>query len=341
MSTRAMGEHLASADFLSARTAADRPGRAPLRAAWNIASCGSPALDFDAPFLAGSQAKMYTAACVLLLARSGALSLEDPVTRYVPECPPGITVRSLLSHRSGLGDHVLALLSGMFPATGTSPADLIALAVVHANSFQKGPVFYTNTGYFLLATLVERIADSSLAAFGAENFFRPLRMRRTNFVDSSSPGVAPLLAQVDEIISRDGLPAPAAKTLLDLGKGGGNLLTTLKDSLAFGHALMAEDSRFTLRHSDFQEESPGDDDLSRRSRYALGMEGVPMGDRRIWGHRGHFLSASSATFIDPPSRAVVAYVLQRRCRRELKPTREFLSTCDRLAEFALLGDAVA
>ncbi len=62
----------------------------------------------DTVFQSGSVGKQFTAAAVMLLVQDGRLSLDDPVTRYVPEAPPewsAIRIRHLLTHTAGIPDY--------------------------------------------------------------------------------------------------------------------------------------------------------------------------------------------------------------------------------------------
>ena len=74
----------------------------------------------DTIFEAGSVAKQFTAAAVLLLARDGKLSLDDPVRKYIPEVPAydhPITIRQMLMHMSGLRDWGSVASIGGWPRT--------------------------------------------------------------------------------------------------------------------------------------------------------------------------------------------------------------------------------
>ena len=87
---------------------ADVKGEPVVRAAYGMAD-----LEHDVPFTVdtisspGSVAKQFTAAAVLLLARDGKLSLDDPARKYLPELPPSaaeVTIRQMLNHTAGLRD---------------------------------------------------------------------------------------------------------------------------------------------------------------------------------------------------------------------------------------------
>jgi CubicO group peptidase (beta-lactamase class C family) len=139
-----------------------------------------------------STSKQFTAACVLLLAQRGRLSLADDVRRYVPELPPytaRITLDELLHHTGGLPDYVeLLAASGRRYQELTTDADALAvLAAQPAPLFAPGTEYkYSDTGYFLLSLVVQRVTGRTLRDFAAENFFGPLGMRDTAFLDDLS-----------------------------------------------------------------------------------------------------------------------------------------------------------
>ncbi|MEO8432280.1 MAG: serine hydrolase [Acidobacteriota bacterium] len=143
----------------------------------------------DTVFDIGSVAKQFAAASIVLLSRDGKLSLDDPIRRHVPELPAWadpVTIRHLLHHTSGLRDYTnLLSLAGARSADVTT--DREALEIL---SRQKGVDFpagsgyrYSNTGYFLLSVVVERVSGRSLRDFARERIFRPLRMRSTEYMN--------------------------------------------------------------------------------------------------------------------------------------------------------------
>ena len=137
----------------------------------------------------GSAAKQFAAASVVLLARDGKLSLDDPIRRWVPELPPSadpVTLRQLLHHTSGLRDYTdLLSLAGARSADVTTDREAIEML-----SRQKGVDFaagsqyrYSNTGFFLLSVVVQRASGKPLRDFAGERIFRPLRMRSTQYMN--------------------------------------------------------------------------------------------------------------------------------------------------------------
>lgn len=144
----------------------------------------------DTIFEAGSVSKQFTAAAVLLLARDGKLSLDDPARKYVPELPDygaPLTIRHMLHHTSGLRDWgEIASIAG-WPRTSrvhTHAHVLDILSRQKALNFPSGTQYsYSNSGYNLAAIIVSRVSGKSFADFSRERIFEPLGMTRTSWRD--------------------------------------------------------------------------------------------------------------------------------------------------------------
>jgi CubicO group peptidase (beta-lactamase class C family) len=167
----------------------DKGGMPLLRRAYGMAN-----LETGTPWTtntiseSGSVAKQFTAAAVVLLARDGVLSLEDDITKWIPEVKGfgrKITVRHLLTHTSGLPDRYTLHQVQNRPAgeTDHDNREVIAmLAGLRELNFDPGEDYeYSNTGYIVAATIVERASGKSLQAFTSERIFRPLGMDDTRW----------------------------------------------------------------------------------------------------------------------------------------------------------------
>jgi CubicO group peptidase (beta-lactamase class C family) len=148
-------------------------------------------------FHVASVTKPFTALSILLLARDGTLSIDDDVRRHVPEWagPPGVTLRHLLAHTSGVREAYL-LIEMAAPETGRSTHDQL----VDLLARQRGPsdppgrrYAYNNGAYVLLADIVKRASGRSLRAFAEERIFRPLGMQHTHLHDDPAE-IVPALA---------------------------------------------------------------------------------------------------------------------------------------------------
>jgi CubicO group peptidase (beta-lactamase class C family) len=195
-------------------------------------------------FNAGSVSKQFTAAAVLLLASDGKLALDDDVRKYLPELPPRehkITIEQLLGHTSGLRDfRATDWLTGR-DALPQNNTDVLAYAArQHGLNHAPGEShLYTNTGYALLAIIVERASGQPFADFTRERLFKPAGMEHTQWetdVQRLVPYRSAGYAEAEP--AHDGRPArfalmPTARHVV----GNGGLLTTVGDLLRWSAAL--------------------------------------------------------------------------------------------------------
>lgn len=137
----------------------------------------------------GSTSKQITAASILLLAQDGKLSLDDEVRKHIPELPDygtPITIRHLLHHTSGIRDYadVMAMSGFNFEDVTTDGDGLAAIARQKKLNFKPGSEYlYSNSGYFLLAQIVERVSGKRMREFAQERIFGPLGMTNTQILD--------------------------------------------------------------------------------------------------------------------------------------------------------------
>src|SRR5262245_44561822 len=144
----------------------------------------------DTIFEAGSVSTQFTAAAVLLLARDGKLSLDDPVRKYLPELPDygrPLLIRHMLTHSSGLRDWGNVASIGGWPRTSRVYTHAHVLEIVsHQRSLNFPPgdhYSYSNTGYNLAAMIVSQVSGMSFADFTRTRIFEPLGMTRTSWRD--------------------------------------------------------------------------------------------------------------------------------------------------------------
>ncbi len=156
---------------------------------------GEANLDYQLPngptmvYYMGSVSKQFTAAVAALLALEGRISLEDDVRRYVPELPDygrTVTIRHLIHHTSGLRDiYTLMSLAGIRMEDVLPDEDALALIARQKElDFLPGEEYlYSNSGYWLLGQIVERVTGTSLREAARARIFEPLDMHDTHFHD--------------------------------------------------------------------------------------------------------------------------------------------------------------
>jgi CubicO group peptidase (beta-lactamase class C family) len=259
-------------------------GRTLLSRAYGMAE-----LEHDVPntpetvFEAGSVSKQFTAASVVLLARQGRLSLDDDVRRWIPEVPDygtPITLRHLLNHTSGLRDWgSVVQLAGWPRGTRIHTHAHVLDVVSHQSALNFTPgaeYLYSNTGYNLLAMVVERASGVSFAEFSRRELFEPLGMTSTQWRDDFTrvvKGRAQAYAWSENAWHQQ-MP-------FENIYGNGGLLTTVGDLLRWNQALTDR----TIAGLDTME-TQGVLTNGRRIEYAMGLMVAPYRGTREVSHSG-------------------------------------------------------
>ena len=141
----------------------------------------------DTRICIGSVSKQITAACIAILAEEGRLDLEADIKHYLPELDnfnTGINIRQLLDHTSGIRDYSnLMFLQGKNFDDYVSREEVLELLTRQKDlNFHPGDQsVYSNSGYFLLGEIVQRVSGKSLQEFADEKLFQPLGMKRTAY----------------------------------------------------------------------------------------------------------------------------------------------------------------
>ena len=149
----------------------------------------------------GSVAKQFTAAAVMLLVNDGKLKLDDDARTVLPELPVygrPITFRNLLTHTSGLREWSNLVAWQGWPRGTRVHTQRDAFELIthqQALNYPVGDFYsYTNSGFLLLRTVVERLSGMPFAQFTAQRIFAPLGMTNTQWRDDFTR-VVPGLAQ--------------------------------------------------------------------------------------------------------------------------------------------------
>jgi D-alanyl-D-alanine dipeptidase/CubicO group peptidase (beta-lactamase class C family) len=147
---------------------------------------GGPPLPPDAVFRVASISKLYTATAIMVLVERGAVDLDAPVTRYLPDFAPQnpfgvpVTVRHLLGHRSGLVRE--GPIGNYFDASEASLDATVAALNATALTHAPGAGFkYSNPGFGVLGAIVERVTAQPFAAAVDELVLRPLQLHASAF----------------------------------------------------------------------------------------------------------------------------------------------------------------
>ncbi|MGH1516905.1 serine hydrolase domain-containing protein [Chryseobacterium sp. JK1] len=141
-------------------------------------------LDVKSTFELASVSKQFTAAGIVLLQKAGKLNYDDKISKYIPELSfyDKITVRNLLNHTSGLPDYMELLEKNWDKTQFATNDDIIREFAKYKPTLEFEPnqqFEYSNTGYALLASIIERVSKKNFGEFLSQNIFKPLGMDHT------------------------------------------------------------------------------------------------------------------------------------------------------------------
>ncbi len=188
-------------------------------------------------FRLASLTKEFTAMAVMILAEAGKLNIDDPITKFFPEFPDygrALTVRHLLNHTSGLMDY-----EDINPKGTTLPVlDINVLRLLMQQDhtlFPPGSKFqYSNSGYALLALIVERVSGRTFAAFLRQEIFEPLGMKNSVAYE---PGISSVTNRAFGYTPADGAWRLHDQSLTSSVLGDGGIYSSVEDLFKWDQAL--------------------------------------------------------------------------------------------------------
>ena len=185
----------------------------------------------DSKFYIPSTTKQFTAACIALLSMEGKIGLDDDIRNYLPEIPDygeKITIRHLVHHTSGLRDYlVLMYFSGeSFEDYFSIDDGIKKLKKQKALNFSPGEKYqYSNSGYILMAEIVNRTSGMTIRQYADKHIFQPLGMKHTFFNDDHKQITKNRV--ISYLVQEDGSYKRFLQHFDALGDG--NLTTTVND----------------------------------------------------------------------------------------------------------------
>jgi CubicO group peptidase (beta-lactamase class C family) len=251
----------------------------------------------------GSITKQFTAAAVLQLVEQGRVRLADTLGAYLPQYPRwgGVTVRQLLNHTSGIPNYTASARWAARMRDALPPDSVLAFVVDAPMQFAPGARFaYSNTNYFLLGRVLERVAGQPYADVMRERFFAPLGMRTAGYCPDEPAGP-------DDARGYDGpgAPRPAAPISMTSPYSAGALCMSVPDFLRWQEALT---SGRVLSPATYARMSTGDSLASgARIAYGWGLVAGTVAGHRVVDHGGDIngFSADQLWLPDDSLRVVV------------------------------------
>ena len=259
-------------------------------------------------FEIGSVSKQFTAVLILQLMEQRQLTLDDKIQKYLPEIPGewyDITIRQLLGHTSGIPDYESIASYGIYKER--LPAhEIINIAHSAPLDFEPGEKYrYSNTGYFLLARIIERVAGQSFSEMLSNRIFKPIGatvMRDSDpntIIKNRCSGYARTMSRIEN------RPANEPSTALGVGGLVSDVHDLVKWDLAlYGNEVLSEESKKLMW-------TPGVLNNGERTNYGLGWRLDPYKGNREQYHYGMTAGfvANSTRF---PDRKLTFIVLANR-----------------------------
>lgn len=225
-------------------------------------------LTMESAFQLASVSKPVTALAILMLKDEGKLNIDDSLRKYIPQLPyPGITIRHLLTHRSGLPNYMY-FAEELWPDKATPMTNLDVIDLMVANNIKPYSLpdkryNYCNTNFVLLAYIVERITGIRFEDFVRTRIFQPLNMKNSSIYNkNTSP------ENTNPVIGYPSTRHAAENTYMNGVVGDKGVYASAYDLLKLDQALYTDKlvSQATLREAF----TPQHTDLRSHDNYGLG-----------------------------------------------------------------------
>ncbi len=261
----------------------------------------------------GSISKQFTAAAVLLLEQQGKLSIEDSVSKYLPELTRAneVTIRMVLSHTSGYQDYWPEdyLMPPMFEATTSQ--HILDVWGKKALDFDPGTKWqYSNTNFVIAGRIVEMVSGEPLMQFLEEHIFHPLAMKEVWNSDATKLGGTDAQGYSRYAL---GPLRPAPKEGAGWMFAAGELAMPAYDLAQWDISLM---NRALLDKRSYDEMfAPVKLKDGSNSNYGLGLFVRDMSGHLLYEHSGEVMGFTSENYVFPNEKVAIAVLTNQDAAR--------------------------
>lgn len=203
-------------------------------------------LKIDSQFELASISKTMTGTAILMLAEQGKLKLDQTVNQFFPDFPyPGITIRMLLSHRSGLMNYVYFVdriwkSQHKSESKGITNADVMKLIAEYKPGVYTKPnvqFHYNNSNFMILGAIIEKVTGRPYSQFMKQNIFTPCGMKHTAVYSKAEYDKIPV-----DVVGHDRTwRYSVVQNFLDGPVGDKGIYSTVKDLYLFDRCLRRGD----------------------------------------------------------------------------------------------------
>lgn len=257
-------------------------------------------------FRIGSITKQFTAAGIMLLMEEGQLSLEDKLSKFMPDFPRAdeVTIRHLLTHTSGIHSYTGKRdwqQGGM--RRDMSSGQMIAYIKEDPYDFDPGAKYmYNNSAYYMLGIIIEKLSGQSLADFYKQRLFDKVGMPNTSYEDSRqivlnrAAGYAP-------VQDKPGAFTNASYISMTQPGAAGGLISTVTDLARWSHSLF--NGKVVKPESFRQMTTPAKLTNGESTTYGFGLQLGKLDSRDRIFHGGGINGFNSAMSTFPAERLTI------------------------------------
>ncbi len=274
----------------------------------------------------GSITKTFVSVAILQQVARGAIDLDAPIGRYLPDLVPGdrgqrITVRMLLNHTSHIGDYVAPAFPSLLEGSAKSlddnrfrtftPKELVGLGLAAAPTGEPGatPGSYSNTNYILAGLLLEKVTGTDAERYVTRNVIRKAGLRHTSFPRTPViPG--PHSKAYESLFGLVDPPRDYSVYNMSWGGTAGAIVSTMDDLNRFYRALLRGELVGAAQLAEMQKTVPvlaGGGLID----YGLGIYSVDAPCGRFWGHSGGVFGMSTESLSSPDGNRQLSYGVNR------------------------------
>jgi CubicO group peptidase (beta-lactamase class C family) len=257
-------------------------------------------LNKESVFQLASVSKQFTAAAIMLLNERNQIKLTDTVNTYFPEFPyKAVTIKNLLNHTAGLPKYFWVAEHKW--QQEKAPTNIEMMEFLESTDvkryFKPGRNFdYSNTGYFVLASIVEKISGTSFSSFLKKNIFEPLQMKHSYVYSFENDSIRE--NQLDGYrLYRGWRHLKIPSTVNDAIVGDKNVYTTVEDLFKWTKGLNT--GSFLTKESLALMYSKGESVYGRKVPYGFGFRIDTKGENSIY-HYGKWngFSTGLTTYLE-------------------------------------------
>lgn len=278
-----------------------------LRKGYGLASVelGVP-IEPDMVFRLGSITKQFTAVAILMLAEQGKLRLDQKVSETLPDYPKAqgekVRIDHLLSHTSGIPSYTGIPEFWKHERKDLSAAEMFAFFAELPLEFTPGERFeYSNSGYYVLGQIIEKVSGESYADFVEKHIFTPAGMTASLY-DNPLKRVPRRVA--GHQMGEDGIYAPAPYLSMSGPYAAGALASTVDDLRRWNEALLA--GKLISRASLEKAWTPYTLNDGKKSNYGFGWGIGQYAGQRLISHNGGIHGFTTSMLLFPEKQLTIA-----------------------------------